>query len=542
MTAICDAQTFSLAEQKQLDSLNAIVANPASHDTSLARAYVGLSEILYVSNLDTMIPLCEKTRKIAEEAIATNPPAVVLRSLRISLSGALNNIGFMHKNQGDIQLGLEYYHKSLKIDEELGNKRGMATSYNNIGFIQMNQGSIPLALDYFHKSLKIREEISDKQGTAYSYNNIGFIHNKQGAIPLALEYFHKSLKIREEISDKKGMSQSYNNIGAIHDKQGAIPLALEYFHKSLKIREEISDKRGMAYSYNNIGGIHKDQGDIPLSLEYFQKGLQTSEEIGDKQLVAGILANLGKMHLKQASAPSFAKASEGKKATANKSGALASARKAGERGLKIAQDLGFPDQIERNADLLSKVAKQEATLTTRPVLRQAKFKEALEMYELQVQYGDSMNNEATQKASIRQQTKYEFEKAQIIKEQQQKEQARIQEEEISRRDNLQYSVILIVILMVFGGVLGLGFVKVSPAVAEGLIFFAFLILFEFLLVLSDPYVDNITGGAPAYKLLTNAVLAGMIFPLHSLFERLLKKRLIGHKRKTIHAKVAVEKQ
>ncbi|MBL4753972.1 MAG: hypothetical protein JKY52_10325 [Flavobacteriales bacterium] len=90
------------------------------------------------------------------------------------------------------------------------------------------------------------------------------------------------------------------------------------------------------------------------------------------------------------------------------------------------------------------------------------------MYELQVQYRDSINNEATQKASILLQTKYEFEKAQIIKEQEQKEQARIQEEELSRRDNLQYSVILIVILIVFGGVLGLGFVKVPPSVAEGL--------------------------------------------------------------------------
>ena len=53
------------------------------------------------------------------------------------------------------------------------------------------------------------------------------------------------------------------------------------------------------------------------------------------------------------------------------------------------------------------------------------------------------------------------------------------------------------ILVVFGLVLSLGVVKVSPKVAEGLIFFAFLILFEFLLVLSDPYVDSVTGGAPA---------------------------------------------
>jgi hypothetical protein len=40
---------------------------------------------------------------------------------------------------------------------------------------------------------------------------------------------------------------------------------------------------------------------------------------------------------------------------------------------------------------------------------------------------DSINNEATQKATIRQQTKYEFEKAQIVKENEIKELARLEE-------------------------------------------------------------------------------------------------------------------
>ena len=95
-----------------------------------------------------------------------------------------------------------------------------------------------------------------------------------------------------------------------------------------------------------------------------------------------------------------------------------------------------------------------------------------------------------------------------------------------RRDNLQYSVIFICLLVVFGGVAGLGFVKVSPRVAEGLIFFSFLILFEFVLVLADPMIDKYSGGAPGYKLLFNALLAGVIFPLHAFFERLLKSRLV----------------
>ncbi|MBL4656363.1 MAG: tetratricopeptide repeat protein, partial [Flavobacteriales bacterium] len=222
---------------------------------------------------------------------------------------------------------------------------------------------------------------------AGALNNIGFVHQNQGDIPLALEYYHKGLKIQEEISDKQGMATSYNNIGLIHRHQGDIPLALEYYHKSLKILEEIGNKKGMASSYNNIGVIHKNQGDIPLALEYYHKSLKTSEQIGDKQLTASVLRNIGSLLLE-----------DGKALGMSESSVLGGARKNGERGLKIAQELGFPDQIQRNAGLLSKVAR-----------KQGNFKEALEMYELQVAYRDSMKNEETQKASIRQQTRYEFE-------------------------------------------------------------------------------------------------------------------------------------
>jgi hypothetical protein len=78
----------------------------------------------------------------------------------------------------------------------------------------------------------------------------------------------------------------------------------------------------------------------------------------------------------------------------------------------------------------------------------------------------------------------------------------------------------------FVAILMLGFIKVSPNIAEGLIFFAFLILFEFVLVFSEPYLEQYTNGEPMYNLLANSVLAILIFPVHSILERLLKKRIV----------------
>ena len=87
-------QSFSPSEQHQIDSINAIINNSLSHDTALASAYGNLSILLYVSNIDTIIPLCSKSIQIAEKALTKNPSVKVAKSLKNSISDALNNIGY----------------------------------------------------------------------------------------------------------------------------------------------------------------------------------------------------------------------------------------------------------------------------------------------------------------------------------------------------------------------------------------------------------------------------------------------------------------
>ena len=51
------AQDFSKQDQNEIDRHNAIITNPNSPDTAIANSYLELSSLLYVSNIDTMIPL-----------------------------------------------------------------------------------------------------------------------------------------------------------------------------------------------------------------------------------------------------------------------------------------------------------------------------------------------------------------------------------------------------------------------------------------------------------------------------------------------------
>jgi len=520
-------------DQQVIDSLNQAYSK-AKHDTDKITSLFALSDELIDYVPDTTLIINKIALAIAERNLTSGHPPALHKKYSSSLATALNNFGYIYDVQGDIPKALEYYHKSLKIEEKIGDKEGIATSLNNFGSIYHDQGDIQKALEYYHKSLIIYEEIGNKEGIAMSFGNIAYSYEHQGDIPKALEYYHKSLKIREDIGHKLGMASCYNNIGAIYSDQGDTSKALDYLNKCLKLVEEIGYKDGIGASLQNIGGIYLDQGDIPKALEYYHKSLIIQEEIGNKRAIANSLHNIGFTHKNQGDYPKaleyLYKSLKIQEEIGNKSfianslqnigyvymsqGELTNAFNYGLRGLEIAREIGSPRWISDNSGLLSKVAK-----------KQGNYEEALEMYELHIQMRDSIKNEATQKATIRQQTKYEFEKAQLIKEQEEKEKARLEAEVTGRRDNLQYSVILIALLVLFGGVLGLGFINVSERMAEGIIFFSFLILFEFLLVLADPYIDNWSGGAPGIKLLFNAGIAALIFPLHSLFETKLKKRL-----------------
>ncbi|MBL4755386.1 MAG: tetratricopeptide repeat protein [Flavobacteriales bacterium] len=412
------------------------------------------------------------------------------------MAGTLNNFGFSHFNHGNVSEALKYFQQSLAIQNEINDLDGMASSLGNIGRIYDSQGNIAQALECYHQSLKIGEQTGDKYGIANCLISLGRLYNTQGEVEKAEQYFHKSLKLQEKIGDKRGAAQSLANLGFLHQNRNEITEARAYYERGLNLHEEIGNQKGVVYGLGHLATCDLMRGDTAKALEYYIKSLALSKEIGFKTGIAFSLENIGFVHFTQ--------------------GEIEVAERHARQSMEISQELGYPKNIMKAASLLSKILK-----------KQGRYKSALEHYELFITMRDSLKNEETQKATIRQQTKYEFEKALLVKEQEEKESMRIAADIRERRDNLQYSVVLIILVILGTALLVMGRFSIPIQIAEGLIFFSFLIFFEFLLVLTDPYIDFWSSGAPGLKLMFNALIAGIIFPLHSFFESKLKRTLVG---------------
>ena len=377
--------------------------------------------------------------------------------------------------------------------------KSLSMAINNIGYMHRIRGNIIEALEYYQESLRLDREIGNKSGEGTSLNNLAIIHRMQGDYDKALEYFLASLELSKE-SDR---ATTLNNIGLVYFYKKQYDESLNYFEPSYKLRLASKNKQALGVLLVNMALAYERRANeegmvngplIDTCMVYLNRSLAIREELNDRNGISHSLTNIARMMILQ--------------------GKINEALPIALASMKIAEEIGYPRTISAAADKLVMIYR-----------RQKKWKETLEMKELYVSMNDSVKNTSTQKAAIRQQTQHEFEKEQMIRDQEAKDQQRHEREKMARRDNLQFSVIFIAILILFGGVMSLGFINVNERMAEGLIFFSYLILFEFFLVLADPYIDTWSGGAPGVKLLFNAGIAALIFPLHSFFEIWLKRRI-----------------
>lgn len=382
-----------------------------------------------------------------------------------------------------------------KLSEGDHNKSEMAAALNIQGYSFYFKGDFAKSLEYFNGSLLLKEEINDREGVAAAHVGIGNVFNIQRDFKTALNHYDKSVKMYRELKDYESVAMVYVNIGAVNYETDDYYSALVYYKKALKAYRKLNNKLGISDCKTNIGIIYYKYKDYDKALLNYNESVDLCKEMGDIASLPNLYIAIGEIQI----------------ATGEKEKALELFLKS----LKAAKDIGLPYMEQQAYSGLSGLYEKDN-----------KYKQALAYFKLYTSVKDSLFNEDKSKDIGRIEASHEFEMGQMNHKREQQEIEQLQAANKSRRDNLQYSGILLFLVTIFAAVFMLGKVSIPIKLAEGMIFFAFLLFFEFTLVLLDPYIDDYSGGAPAYKLLFNAVLAGMIFPLHSLFEVKMKKRLL----------------
>lgn len=383
---------FGLSQINQKDSLHSILKKTSKNDTIYCNILNALIDLEQDDNLwptynNEIISIAESQ---LQKKDIKREHYIYYKKI---LAGGLNNLGYLKKFQGDIPGALEYYYKSLKLYEQINDKTSVAALHNNIGFIYKDQGEIKKALDYFSRNLKYFNQTNDSSNISLTLNNIGIVYVENNQFDEALRCYQECISILNVLNNRKVMAYALNNVGFIYLKKyglkhnknandSLLMIALDYFYKSLDIRESINDKRGMSISLQNIADALFAQNKLSKAKTYAEKSL------------------------------------------------------------RVAQEIGYPDNIKRTSSVLSKVY---ANLNN--------WKGAYEMQVLFKQMSDSLINESNKKLSIQKGFQFEYEKkaaADSVKVAEEKKVVQAQlDKEKTQRFALYGGLFLVIVFSVF---------------------------------------------------------------------------------------------
>jgi tetratricopeptide (TPR) repeat protein len=198
--------------------------------------------------------------------------------------------------RGDAQRAIALYDKAQTLNEELGDRQGLASSLGGIAAAHASKGDADKAIEFYDKAQALNGEIGDKRGQASALGGIAAAHARKGDADKAIEFFERGLALRVEIGDKRGQASTLGGLAAAHALKGDVDRAIEFQQKALALSVEIGDKRGQASALGGMAAAHAKKGDADKAIEFNERGLALSVEIGDKRGQASALGGMAAAH------------------------------------------------------------------------------------------------------------------------------------------------------------------------------------------------------------------------------------------------------
>lgn len=290
--------SFSQSENSGvIDSLNQIVNNSAN-EVEKAQALVLLSDEYSLSNIDTMIVLCNR----ALDIVAKSPLAdddIEKFGLRRIESEAYNNLGYVNLRKGNLEEAKIYLIKSGEIGKETGHYENNISVGINLSLVYAEQGDFRTAIEILEKTQVLADSNHKLDNLATILNNIGWIYQTLHEYEVALSYYYRAYQLHEKIGQENSKGAALNNLGVVYSRIGNLDSAEYYYEQSFDIRKNADNPIGMANSYANLAGVYAAQGDTIKAINYYKSCLDLSRKNDLKRQWVNTLNAYGKLVISQ---------------------------------------------------------------------------------------------------------------------------------------------------------------------------------------------------------------------------------------------------
>jgi len=260
------------------------------HESALTVAERADNKQLHVRSLN-MLGVVYRRLEDIRKALDYHQEALVLAEsiedqtdvVKKSIAVSLNSMGNIYLALEQYDLAVQRFKKSMKIEENVGNKLGLAINYHNIGYAKEATGDLEGALVDYKESLSYNNEIDSDLGRLICKSTIGRIYIQQKEYQKAVKMITSALEIGKGLRDNFHLSGVYLNLGWVHIELENYKLAQTYLNESLTLSKEFNLKSAVAETYMHLSTLSKRQGKFEEALSFREQSYELSEKIRNDQ-------------------------------------------------------------------------------------------------------------------------------------------------------------------------------------------------------------------------------------------------------------------
>lgn len=382
------------------------------------------------------------------------------------------------------------FSRALRIAEETGRDDFRRASYTALAGTYAQMENFERAKDYAVKAIEIDRKANKPAQLVESLSYLGTLYASNKQYSLAEKKFRDALALAERIGDERQIDQAKINLGNLYFEQNAWQRGLDYFEKEHPELLKLFRTSGIEWQLSiSLARIH-------AMLNNFGKAGELFAQARPGVLASGIPAWQAAYH--QYYAEYLKRMKRGPEAIGSYRAALTGYQQVGTLSAVKDAAANLDTLYRQTGDFQQAYAYQALREATADSLQ--KLSEAKEILQLEI------DNETKAQELARQR----------------------EEAETARRHQLQYMGISVGIVSLFVLLVMAGVFRVSVRTIRALGFFAFILLFEFIIYLADVQIHHLTHGEPIKILAIKVALIALLLPFHHWLEHRVIHYLTSH--------------
>ena len=147
-------------------------------------------------------------------------------------------MGIAHFKKKRYDESQKNYETSLELQNKLGIEHTNAKVYNNLGAIYYARKKLNLALNYYQKSVSIQEENKEKTAVE-AYGNIGDIYYDKKEYIQAIKQYSRALKIAKKSKNKLTQLKLLQNLSDCYSQIKNYNSALDYSNQYIALNDSL---------------------------------------------------------------------------------------------------------------------------------------------------------------------------------------------------------------------------------------------------------------------------------------------------------------